>query len=138
MELNSSNVYDIFKDCMFKENELSQLKDGEIPEGAVLVHGIVNNVGFHPDRLESHRSDTLELLKQLPEGFKQESKEQGLSFLLMGVRSDDTPWGEHRNMEQLMLMALGLDIMHYLLPRQLWFMCPGGVPMLQIKVGALD
>lgn len=104
MELTTENVERVFKDCLFKDEEI---KDGT-PE-YVAVKGIMHQFGFHPERLESHREDVRQLLSQLPESFL-ESKGGGHSFINACVTQDGTQWGEHMNMEQLFVLGVGLEL----------------------------
>ena len=63
--LTPQRVDAIFADCLFR--------DGEDTGKAVLVQGIVLNVGFHPGRLGSHKAEIEEMLAELPDEFKESS-----------------------------------------------------------------
>lgn len=136
MELTAKNVRTIFSDCLFTPEEVKAAENG-VPENVVKVEGVVNNFGFHAERLESHRQDVIGFLSQVQDGFKEESPEQGLSFIQLAVTKSGSLWGEHPSMEQLMCLAIGLNLMTTLLPRKLWFLTMG-VPMLQIPKGSLN
>lgn len=125
MELTSANVTKVFIDCLFKD------KDEAIEIGHVEVHGIVMNVGFHPERLESHKADVIDMLECLPHNFRIEDG-GGWSFLNACVDKDGKQWGEHKKMEQLFLLGIGLKLVEWQLPREVWGALPGGMPYVVI------
>lgn len=128
MELTSKNVQDIFFDSLFRDEELKT----DIIKLAVYAKGLTINVGFHPERLEKHREEVKDLLSQLPEPFRQ-SKGGGWSFLMACENSKGEQWGEHRNIEQLVLLGLALKMVDYLVPRELWGFFPGNLPYFVIE-----
>lgn len=110
-----------FLDCLFKE--------GENTTNHVKVEGITNIFCLHPQRLEEKRELVTALLAELPEEFK-----EGWSFLNLCNMKDGKQWtGMHRICEQLVVMAIGLGLMEYCMPREMWVVLPGGVPYLIIK-----
>lgn len=123
MELTCRNVANIFADCLFKEEEDKTTY--------VEAHGIVVNVGFHPDRLESHRADVIDMLACLPDNFRAD-KGGGWTFLNACMDKDDKQWGEHQQMEQLFLLGIGLKLVKWLGPREMWEALPGGMPYVVI------
>jgi hypothetical protein len=73
------------------------------------------------------------LLSQTNPEFSENSTSRGLSFIELGVRyPDKSLWGEHRNMQELMCLSIGLGLMKILLLRELWGTSMG-VPMLSIS-----
>lgn len=72
MKLTADNVNKIFMDCLFEEEPL---------EGTEYIPaiGVVNRVGFIPDKVKEHSLEIKELLDQLHENFK-ESVGGGWSF----------------------------------------------------------
>ena len=110
-----------FKDCLFKE--------GEDTTNHVKVEGLTSMFGLHPQRLEEKRELVTALLAELPAEFK-----EGCSFLNLCTTKDGELWtGMHRVCEQLVVMAIGLGLMEYCMPREMWVILPGGVPYLMIK-----
>lgn len=129
---NSERISDIMKDVLFKTEELPE--DGAAPENAVIVEGLTNKFGFHPDRLESHREEIEGMLKELPDSFL-ESKGGGMSFLNMCNDSKGEQWTSfHRTMEELLVLALGLGVGSYCAPRGLWGAFPGGMPYVSFNL----
>jgi hypothetical protein len=126
MKLTSANVREIFTDCLFKDDEINN-EGKPIPE-AIMVQGLINNFGFHKERIWKHEAEIKELLDQLPAEFK-----EGWSFLNMCVDKEGNQWGEHRNMEELVCLGLAINKVHLLMPREMWAILPGGMPYYQIK-----
>lgn len=125
IEVTASNMSELtrnaFMDCLFKE--------GEDTTNHVKVEGITNMFGLHPQRLEKKRELVTALLAELPAEFK-----EGYTFLNFCTTKDGELWtGEHRVCEQLIVMAIGLDLMSYCMPREMWAILPGGVPYVMIK-----
>ena len=124
MELTAQNVRTIFMDSLFK--------DGEPVINPVIVDGITKRIGFNPERLEKHTEEIISLLSQLPEEFNEKAG-GGYSFLMACKTKSGEQWGEHRNMEELFALGIGIGKVEYLFPRQLWGILPGSVPYLVIK-----
>lgn len=117
----SELTHTAFTECLFKE--------GEDTTNHVKVEGITSMFGLHPQRLEEKRELVKALLAELPEEFK-----EGYSFLSLCTTKNGELWtGEHGICEQLVVMAIGLDLMSYCMPRQIWSALPGGVPYVIIK-----
>ena len=128
MELTSEKVEEIFLDCLFKEHEIIEGKPSLEP---VEVKGVVNNFGFHPKRLAIHKDQITELLQELPPEFFQDSG-GGWTFLNACVDKHGNQWGEHQNIEQLFCLGIGLGMVKYQLPREMWAVLPGGMPYVVI------
>ena len=117
----SQLTQDAFMDCLFKE--------GEDTTNHIRVEGVTNIFGLHPQRLEEKRELVTALLAELPEEFK-----QGWSFLNLCTTKRGEQWtGMQRICEQLVVMAIGLELMEYCTPRALWQIFPGNVPYVMIK-----
>jgi len=123
----------MFMNCLFKDGEI---KDNTPPADAVLIEGIVSNFGFHLGRLNNNKSEIIDMVMQLPDELM-EAKGGGWSFLNLCTTRDGVLWtGEHRTMEQLLCMAIGLGIAKYNLPRDMWDVLPGSMPYVSFNVGA--
>lgn len=108
-------------------------KDGESHEEFVKAEGITKAVGFHPGRLEEKKPEIAALLKELPGVFMQTGQGKGMSFLEMCVNKDGHQWGEHVNMEELVLLGLAAGYVELLLPRNMWSVIPGGMPYYAVR-----
>lgn len=124
MELTAENVCAVFKDCLFKDEEVV---DGKPVLEPVMVEGVRGVFGFHPKRLEVHKESITELLMQLPEQF-QKDKGGGWTFLNACMTKDDCQWGEQKNVEQLLVLGLATNKVAYSMPRDMWHVLPGGMP----------
>ncbi len=121
MELTSKAVESIFEDCLFK--------DGEDTSKFVKAEGITATFGFHPDRLESHKQEIIDLFNELPSNFK-----KGWSFLQAYEDKNGKQWtGSHSIMEQLFCLGIAIGKVESCLPRNLWNLLPGGVPYYLVK-----
>ena len=118
--LKAEHVNAVFMDCLFR--------DGEDTSKYVKAEGIVRNVGFHPERLESHKAEIVAMLDELPEQFQEKSGD-GWSFLNACMDKHGNQWtGFHRTMEQLFQLGIAIGKVKSLLPRKMWSALPGGMP----------
>ena len=93
-------------------------------------------IGFHGGRLASHRQEIHDLLNELPGTFMIEDG-GGWSFLNACVDKNGRQWGEHRNIEQLLLLGLASGYVTYCLPKETWHMLPGGMPYFTVNLQAV-
>jgi hypothetical protein len=119
MELTAQNVNQLFLYLLFN--------DGEDTTSAVIAHGCVHNIGFHPGRLSEKRADILDMLSQLPIEF-QKSGGGGYTFLNACLTANGDQWGDQQVADQLLVMGIASRYAAILLPRELWSSLPGGVP----------
>ena len=118
--LNPAQVNAVFMDCLFK--------DGEDTSKHVKAEGITTTVGFHPERLESHKAEIEAMLDELPNEFKK-SGGGGWSFLNACNDKHGNQWtGFHQRMEQLFQLGIGIGKVQSQLPREMWLALPGGMP----------
>jgi hypothetical protein len=127
-ETTAEKVHNIFMDCLFKVEEI---EDGKIPEGAILVDGIVESFGFHPERLNSHRDEVKAILDLMPSNFHKKGG-GGWSLLNLCQDKDGNQWAEHPTMQELVVLGKGLGMVAYCMPREMWAVLPGGVPYIVI------
>lgn len=123
--LSAERVEQIFLDCLFKE--------GEDTNNYIEAEGITGKVGFHPGRLESHKTEIEAMLNELPDEFKK-SKGGGWSFLNACVDKNGNQWtGFHKIMEQLFQLGIAIGKAEYTLSREMWKILPGGMPYIAIS-----
>jgi len=128
--IDVEKLHTMFLDCLFRDKEVV---DGKPTTDPILVHGIVQNVGFHKERLTSHKDDVISMLDQLPDDF-QPQKGGGMSFLNMCMDKNGEQWtGEHRTMEHLCMLSIALGLADWGMPREMWAIMPGGMPYFCIK-----
>lgn len=130
--INPEKVTKAFLDCLFKDEEIDG--DGKPCLDPVPVHGITASIGFHPERLEQKRKIVKEWLEALPIEFRK-SNGGGWSFLNACNQADGMQWtGLQQIMEQLMMLGIGLKMVSYPFPKELWGALPGGVPYFMIEI----
>jgi hypothetical protein len=127
-KIRPSRVQLMLEDCLFN--------DGEDSSKHVAAQGVhIQNIGFHPERLEKHRFEISALLDLLPNEFR--AKElgggDGWSFLQACNDKNGNQWGEHKDMEALLMLGQAIGRVEWLLPRNLWCLLPHGMPYLRIK-----
>lgn len=117
MELTRSNVQKIMLEALpGKENE----------PGCIKVDGVVATYLLKEDVLSKYKNDIIDMLHQLPDKFTEEH--QGYSFLEACMTKSEEHWGEHRDIEALMVLGIGIKRVVVPLPKEVWFILPGGVP----------
>ena len=126
--LTAEKVSEIFEDCLFKNEEII---DGKPIIEPIKVEGIINNFGFYPDRLKNHTVKIVELLNELPDNFK-EWTGSGWTFLNACNDKEGSQWGEHCNIEQLVVLGIGIGKVKYCIPKEMWGILPGGMPYFGI------
>lgn len=129
--INAVRVMAILADCLFQS--------GEVTDDMVKVEGIVTTYGFHPEKLESHREEVKAMLDFLPPQFREDKTilhaGGGWSFLNACNDKHDVQWtGEHRVMEALFALGIGLGYARWLLPRVMWSAFPGGMPYVAVNL----
>lgn len=149
MDLTSENVEAACLDSMLTDQRLGEimltrgvdLTSGNSPDAekvvkdlaekgdVVMVPGIVNTYVFDPDRLEAHRDDVLSMVRQLPDAFDVKGG-GGWSFLNMCETAKGDLWAEHRGMETLACLAIGLGFGTWMLSKEFWAAMPGGMPYI--------
>jgi hypothetical protein len=119
--LTADRVGAIFNDCMFRKEELP-------PKEYVPASGIITDVGFHPERVESYKDEIAEMLAELSDDF-QEAGGGGMSFLKACEDKHGNQWtGMHQTMEQLFQLGMAVGKVTCQLPREAWELLPGGMP----------
>lgn len=100
----------------------------------VEVQGIRRTCLLSQPRLLEQRANLAQMLGELPLGFRSQALPGGgggWTFLNMCVDRHGREWAQHPEMELLMMLAIGANLMHYSLPREVW-PAVGGVPYVEI------
>jgi hypothetical protein len=125
LKLTSANVREVFFSCLFQE--------GEPTESHVLAEGVRAKIGFHPERLAANKEKIQQLLRQLPDEFHEE-KGGGMSFLQACMTRDGEQWGEHQNIDELLVLGLASGQAKYMFSdRSMWSVFPGGMPYFSVS-----
>jgi hypothetical protein len=125
-------VDETVKYCLYK---LKEVKDGNPPEDAIIVDGIIRKFAFHPVRITEKQNKIRWLIDQMPIEFQvQGERGGGQSFLKLCVDKNGAQWGEHIDMEALICLGLATGMARYCFPRRLWDALPGGMPYVQFDI----
>lgn len=127
-KLTANAVHNVFKDCLFRDEELV---DGQPTGEFVEAEGVITRAGFHPGRLKENKEEIKALLMELPETFRQKSG-GGWSFLQACEDRFGEQWGEHINIDQLLCLGIATGQAKILMPREMWSVFPGGLPYFMI------
>jgi hypothetical protein len=129
IKLDPQRIEEIVVDCLYTDDE-----DMTAP-APVVVEGILHNMGFHPERLASHKQEIAELLAELPDEFQpaDQGGGGGMSFLNMCMDKHGNQWtGLHLRQEQLCLLAIGTGQGQWCLPKEMWSILPGAMPYFAV------
>jgi len=131
--LSPDALDEVVKDCLADQDEVI-FRDGveqlEHFEDFTIVRGLVTAFALHKERLEVHRPLVIYWLGLLSKTFK----ENGWTFLQVPFLADGTQWGEQKDADILMVLGMGLDLVHPLLPRALDSSLVGGVPYFKFAI----
>lgn len=137
--IDPERVIEILRDCLYKDDEIGDdiTSVEDLPEGTVVVEGILNPFGFEPTRLESHRDEVTTMLQGLPTEFRTSANGGGGGWSFLNACDDRNgfQWtGLHRTMDALFVLGIGLGLAEWLMPRDMWDALPGGMPYVVVKV----
>ena len=129
--INAQEVRDIFKVCLFREEEV---KNGKPKPEAIFIEGITAKFGLHKERVNKRKDKILGFLKELPEKFF-EGSGGGWSFLNLCNDKDGKLWtGEHRVMQELVCLGMAIGKVKYTMPKETWAALPGGMPYVTVSL----
>ncbi|MCU0684509.1 MAG: hypothetical protein MUF34_20070 [Polyangiaceae bacterium] len=112
---------EIFLDCLFKKEEIDA--DGDPTAEAVYVPAITATFGLCKSRAVGHQAEIEALLAELTDDLA-----EGCSFLVLALDKAGRQWGEHKNMQELVVLGCAVGALELCAPRALWAMLPGGMP----------
>lgn len=126
--IDANRLYDIMIDCLFSEEDI---KDGPpAVKDTVEVQGVMATYIFNKERVRSHKDEVLNMLLELPVQFA-----AGESFLNACQDQHGNQWGEHRDVEALMVLGIANQLVKVLIPREEWHKW-GGVPVFRVLTTA--
>lgn len=100
-------------------------------DGLLFARGAVAGMAFIPEKIEERLEDIKGLLSNLPKEFQSEEGD-GWSFLNACYTKDGDHWGEHRDIDELLLLGLAAGQVQILLPREGWKVFPAGMPYFRV------
>lgn len=126
--LTSELVKDTFYNCMYDEDVINAQQGDKLPEGALVVDGIIHKFVLDPEKVEKNKQVIIELIRELPDEFMVEGG-GGTSFLSACMDRRGVQWtSSHAVMELLFVMGMALGCSRPCLPKVLWPALPGGMP----------
>jgi len=121
MELSAKNVEKVMMYCLNKEKP-----------GKLVIAGIRSDFYLDESKLNDHKENIIDMLNELPEEFHQDGG-GGMSFLNACNNADGEQWtGFHQTMEALFVLGMGIKRVRCLLPKEMWSICPGGMPYYMV------
>lgn len=118
--LSPKKVQQIFRNCLFKEEEL---ENNQPLCDFTEAEGIKHNAFFHTGRLNSYKKEINEILDCIP------NIDKGVYFTNLCFNKDGNLWtGDHNIIEQLIILGIGSETLSYPLKKDLWFLLPDGLP----------
>lgn len=133
--LDAKRVQEIMMDCLFTDDP----KDEDM---CISVYGIARCFGFIPEKIENHRDEIHEMMKELPDVFWDSNDNPngggGYTFMNLPFDKNDHQWCEQPTAELLMALGLATGYMEYMLPREVWIALPGSVPYVIIHENPVE
>jgi hypothetical protein len=100
----------------------------------IRLEGILADFGLDKTVLEANREEITDLVKKLPGPFRA-SEGGGWTFLKAHCDYNGVVWTEKpAHVEQIMLLGMGIGLIEYCLPRDMWNLLPQSVPYFRIKI----
>ena len=129
MNLTVQNVREVFRDCLLKEEEKGTGNE-------VIARGLIHDIAFNKERLDDRSEDIRSLLSDLPKEFfwVEGGGGGGWTFLNACLSRDGSQWGEHMHMEQLVTLGIGIGVVEYGMPPEMWKIFPGGMPYFTVNL----
>lgn len=131
--MNAADVHTTLVSCLFTSEEVDACRaEGlDVPQDAVVVEGIMRTFGFHPGRLEAARPRVKAWIKEMDPAFLT-SGGGGSTFLNLCVLADGTHWADQPTCEAFIVLAFGLKLGSFSLPREMWGVLPGSMPYVTL------
>lgn len=124
--LTVAAVMDLMRKTLYQPEEVKDV----VPEGAILVDGVVHCFGFHPQRIKDVKPEIDVLLSELPDNFFRD-KGGGWSFLNACEDRHGNHWGEHPAIEALVCLGIAAGSADWMM-KEFSEILPGGMPYFKI------
>lgn len=124
--IDPKRINELFKDCLFKNEELIDRK----PIGDYIeVNGITLRAWLNPIRVEKHKNEVISILDEMHPLFK-----EGWTFLNFCHDKNENLWtGNHSTMDELLCLGLATKTIEYCCDdREMWKLFPMGMPYIRI------
>lgn len=130
MKLTADNVHAMIRKCLpesVSPEDEERLRNGEEVPGYTLTRGVMGGFCFLTSKLNENLADIESMLKDLPPEFMKSSG-GGMSFLNACMTKDGEHWAEHPTIEELICLGMGVKLVEFVMPREMWSILPGGMP----------
>lgn len=124
MKLEAKRVNEIFEDCLAGNTQ-------DDSKRIIVRNMITADFAFDADKLKEYEKEIRGLVDELPYTFRA-SAGGGYSFLMAYMDKDGHHWGEHKDMEQLIALGIGIGYMECLTEYPMAASMPGGMPYYRI------
>ena len=133
--ISAKEVEEALKDSLFKNEEVDT--SGRcMSEGfpaTVIVEGLTATFYLNAQRLNEKKDQVIKWLTEFEDGFMKDSG-GGQTFLNFCQTKDGNQWGEQSDCQNLLILAIGLNLMSYCAPKEMWSMFPGEMPYIVINI----
>lgn len=130
--IDAKRISEILDDCFFTEAEMSIDLGGE-KRDHIAAQGLRCMVALHPGRVAKHKEEVKKILSNLGDEFMIE-KGGGTSFLNMCMDKNGNQWGEHPDMDELVMLGVACGFVSFPIPKDLWMTLPGGMPYIAVDL----
>jgi hypothetical protein len=133
--ISAKKIEEALKDSLYRSEEVDT--SGRcISEGfpvPVIVEGLTSTFYLNSERLNKNKDQVVKWLSEFEDGFMKGTG-GGQSFLTFCQTKDGSQWGGHKDCQNLLVLAIGLDLMGYCAPKEVWKALPGGMPYVFINL----
>lgn len=122
-KLTAEEVNEVYRRCLLTDTEVNELSEPMTP--FVLGEGVKGIQVFSASRLAENRAKITEMIAELP------SIDEGVSFMNLCEDKQGRQWTDlQRTVDELLQLGTATGEVFYLLPRDVWDMLPGGMPII--------
>ncbi|MGF7535774.1 hypothetical protein AAGG74_19135 [Bacillus mexicanus] len=115
--ISTKELDNMFMNCLYEKTEVI---DGKVPEDAIVVQGIVNCFALHPLRTRMYKETIKKYLGEISVDLS-----KGQHFLNLCYDKKNYQWGDHRQVEQLVVLSIANNLLEYTLPKEYWGLTKG-------------
>ncbi len=133
--ISAKEVEEVLKYSLYRNEEVDT--SGRcVSEGfpaAVIVEGITSTFYLNSQRLNEKKDQVVKWLAEFEDGFMK-GEGGGHTFLRLCRTKDGAQWGEQKDCQNILVLAIGLNLMSYCAPKETWDAFPGGMPYVVINL----
>ena len=113
-ELTGRRVEEVFRDCLFKEDEL---EDNKPTKDFTIATGVSSTAAFNTEKLNQYKGTINNMIDEVY------SIETGTPFTNLCLRKNENLWtGDQSTMDKLMILGFATELLEvpYNIPREKW------------------